>query len=124
MSDSHKKIAFALVVQAPPSRSTAALEFATAALVAGHKIPRVFFLREGSETARAGDAAFRWAALARQYSVELSVCVSGAARRNLYDEVSAREHAAAANVAPGFSIAGLGLMVDAIANADRVMTFL
>ena len=112
-------------MQAPPDRSTAALEFAVAAIAAGHEIERVFFLREGTQCARVGSVATRWTRLARQHAVELSVCVSGAARRNLFDDLGASQHGAVAgNIAPAFAVSGLGLLVDAIASADRVLTFL
>ena len=119
-----KGFCFALIVQAPSSRSSVALEFARSALAAGHSIPRIFFLRQGSEIAREGAAATGWSQLAAAHGVELSVCVSGATRRDLYDASSGQAQGKQRNIADGFTIAGLGLMVDAIANADRVVTFL
>lgn len=116
---------FALIVQASPANSGAALAFATAALAAGHDIARVFFLREGTRCAHPGVAAEGWTGLAQTHALELSVCVSGASRRQLFDAVTAQEqHGVLPNIAPAFTIAGLGLLIDAIANVDRVVTFL
>ena len=118
-------IRFALVVQASPADSVVALEFAGAALAAGHAIERVFFLGRGTECARIGAVAAGWTQLAQQRGTELSVCVSGAARRGLYDAATAADHGApTGNIAAAFSLAGLGLLVDAIASSDRVLTFL
>ena len=116
---------FALIVQSPPATSGAALAFAAAALAAGHEIVRVFFLREGTRCAQQGAAAARWTQLAQSQALELSVCVSGAARRQLFDDVTVQAPLGAQpNIAPAFTIAGLGLLIDAITTADRVVTFL
>ncbi len=55
----------------------------------------------------------RWSKLAEEHKVDLVVCVAAALRRGIKDE----------NLAPGFRISGLGQLVEAGIQADRMVTF-
>jgi tRNA 2-thiouridine synthesizing protein D len=55
----------------------------------------------------------RWSKLAEEHGVDLVVCVAAALRRGIKDEV----------LAPGFRISGLGQLVEAGIEADRLVTF-
>ncbi len=114
----------ALLVEASPhSRQAAAsaLRFARAALAAGQRVPRVFFFGDGVLAARPRatriadepDPAAQWSALAAESGVELVVCVAAAQRRGLD----------AAPLAEGFRIGGLGQLIEAALDADRLLTF-
>ena len=54
-----------------------------------------------------------WAKLAEEHKVDLVVCVAAALRRGIKDE----------NLAAGFRISGLGQLVEAGIQADRLVTF-
>ena len=55
----------------------------------------------------------RWSKLAEQYEVDLVVCVAAALRRGIKDEL----------LAPGFRISGLGQLVEAGIQGDRLVVF-
>ncbi len=124
---------YTLLVLAPPGNaSRAALRFAAAACARGHRLGRVFFLDRGVDnglgTAVAPqgerDLPAQWATLATAHGIELVLCVSSAIRRGLLDDTEARRHEKAApTIAPGFVIGGLGLLLEASAHCDRLLTF-
>ncbi|MCH7508110.1 MAG: DsrE family protein, partial [Proteobacteria bacterium] len=58
------------------------------------------------------------------HSLDMVLCVSAALRRGIVDAAMASEQQlAAANLAPGFRIAGLGPWMEAVVQADRVVRF-
>jgi tRNA 2-thiouridine synthesizing protein D len=123
-----------LVLSSPASGSGAqtAAAFAGCALQRGHSIRRVFFL-DGGTCAGAATAVFPqdevdritpWVELKEQHAVELILCISSALKRGMLDESEARRHEKpASTVHPAFTISGLGQLVDACANSDRLITF-
>lgn len=109
-----------------------AFEFTRAALGLELQIPLVFFYHDGVLTgsgiagtpAGQEDLTANWQQLAGVYSLDLVLCIGAALRRGIVDEVGAGEQQLpAANLAPGFRIAGLGLWMEAVAQADRVVRF-
>lgn len=109
-----------------------AAEFAQCAIARGHSIHRIFFLDAGTYTgANAAvfpqDEADRiqpWINLAQQHAVELIVCISSALKRGILDATeAARYDKPGATLHPAFSISGLGQLVDASVNSDRLITF-
>lgn len=126
---------FAVVVHGPPfthQASLSAWHFSRAVLAAGHRLQRVFFYHDGVHNASSfarppqdePDMAGNWSALAAEHDVELVVCIASALRRGILDEgEAARYRQPAANLASGFSISGLGQLIDAALNADRIVTF-
>jgi len=128
-------VIYSLVVLASPVSghgSRHALEFAHSVLQRGHAIRRVFFLDAG--TVASGNSLVvpqdetnpvtHWAELARQHTVELVVCVTSALRYGMLDATEAQRYERpAATISDDFVIAGLGDLVDACANANRVITF-
>ncbi|SFX04424.1 sulfurtransferase complex subunit TusD [Marinospirillum alkaliphilum] len=114
--------------QAPLS----ALRFARAALAAGHQIQRVFFYQDGVLLANAltcppqdeTHLTREWQQLAANHQLELLVCVAAALRRGILDQKEAARHGLAHhNLAEGFTLAGLGQLVDGMSSTDRLMTF-
>lgn len=107
---------FALVVSAAPEASLQPARFAGAVLAEGHSLTRVFFLREGVRHGDAGStAAAAWLSLpGAGQQFELALCISAAERRHI-------EPIAAG--AARFEVMGLGQLVDALADADRVIDF-
>lgn len=126
---------YTLLVLASPTSGTgslAAARFAEAALARGHHILRVFFLDEGAANGLATavtpqgeqDPLTLWAGLAERHGVELILCISSALKRGLLDDTErSRYEREASTVHPAFSIGGLGLLVEATTQADRVLTF-
>ncbi len=126
---------FALVVQGAPYSSQAALtayRYACAVLHAGHQIHRLFFYQDGVHNASSlcvppqdeFDLPRAWQQLIEQHSIDAVVCVASALKRGIVDAAGAeRLGLPASNLITGFSIGGLGLLMDAYANADRVVDF-
>ena len=112
--------------------SDSAYHFTAAALRAGHEIVRVFFYHDGVNNGTRlsvppqddRNISERWSELAKEHDVELILCVAAAQRRGLLDEDEARRAAKDSNnMAPGFQISGLGQLVDAGIQADRLVVF-
>ena len=126
---------FAVLVYGAPyscSASLSALNFAEAALAEGHGVHRVFFYMDGVYSANAlaappqdeTDLTQRWSRFALAHGQELCICIASSLRRGLLDDTeAARYDKPAANLAPGFVIAGLGQYIEALLAADRVMAF-
>jgi len=101
--------------------SDSAYLFCKAALESGHEIRRVFFYHDGvNNSSRLTEPpqddrniVARWSKLSAEHSLDLVVCVAAALRRGIRDE----------NLAPGFRISGLGQLVEAGIEADRLVTF-
>lgn len=124
-----------LHVSASPHSNQAhlhALKFAEAIPDTHHQLDRVFF---------SGDAVYignklsvppqgetnlheRWVKLANTQGVELILCVSAALKRGLLDSTEAdRYEKETAIVAPPFVISGLGQLVEAGIESDRLISF-
>ncbi len=109
-----------------------ALKFCKAALEQGHGIKRVFFSGDGVFSGT--DLAVtpqdeinlydEWSALAKDQNVEIVVCVSACLRRGIINQDEAdRYEKHAHNLAGGFIISGLGQLVEASVETDRLITF-
>jgi tRNA 2-thiouridine synthesizing protein D len=126
---------FAIVVHGAPYSSQAclsALKFAKAVLASGHSINRVFFYHDGVHTANRliappQDEALvseQWQELGSGNNIELIACIASCLRRGVLDETEAdRYDKSGSNIATGFTISGLGQLIDASINADRIVTF-
>ncbi|MGQ9685367.1 MAG: sulfurtransferase complex subunit TusD [Thiobacillaceae bacterium] len=126
---------FAILVNEGPythQASDSAYQFAKAVLAKGHELFRVFFYHDGVNNASrltvppADDRHIvnRWSALAQEHGIDLVVCIAAAQRRGMLDENEAkRQGKDANNIAPGFRISGLGQLVEAGIQADRLVTF-
>ena len=116
----------------PHQASDTAYHFTAAALQSGHDIVRVFFYHDGVNNGTSlsippqddRNIAARWTALAKQHDLDLVLCVAAAQRRGLLDEdESKRAGKATSNMAEGFNISGLGQLIDAGIQADRLLVF-
>jgi len=126
---------FSLLVLGSPwggQCADSAWHFARAVVAGGHELYRVFFYHEGiyngSGSAVAPpaetDRTRRWTELAGQHHTDLVLCVASALKRGLLDEAEAdRQGHRAASVHPGFTLSGLGQLIDAGAHSDRLITF-
>ncbi len=126
---------FAILVNEGPynhQASDSAMKFTRAAVEKGHEISRVFFYHDGVNNAtRLGvppqddrNITNEWIALAKEHDLELAVCIAAAQRRGMLDEGEAKRHGKdASNIAEVFHITGLGQLVEAGIESDRVVTF-
>ena len=126
---------FSLAVYAAPFSSQAsdsAYRFAKALVAEGHTLYRVFFYHDAVHTASnlttppqdETNLTSLWQALSKEHSIDLVVCIAAALKRGLLDQREAvRYEKPAFNVAEGFTISGLGQLVDAAVNSDRLITF-
>ena len=126
---------FGIVVNEGPythQASDTAYRFTTAALESGHEIFRVFFYHDGvNNGTRFGvppqddrNLQTMWSDLAAKHGIDLVVCVAAAQRRGILDASEAKRHGKSGdNLAPGFRISGLGQLIEAAIEADRLVTF-
>jgi len=112
--------------------SDSAQQFIRAALEKGHEVFRVFFYHDGVNNATGltvppqGDRNIikGWSALAEQHGIDLVVCIAAAQRRGIMDEDEAkRQGLSHYNLADGFRISGLGQLIEAGIQSDRLITF-
>ena len=109
-----------------------AFNFSCAALNRGHTIYRVFFYQDAVHTASSlavppQDEIHlyrQWQQLASHYDIDMVVCISAALRRGMLDKAeSERYEKGHSNLADGFSLSGLGQLVDGAIQSDRFITF-
>ncbi len=101
--------------------SDSAYRFVVAALAKGHEIYRVFFYNDGVYNGNKllepqsddRNLATLWSTLGKEHGIDLVVCVAAALRRGVKDEI----------LQEGFRISGLGQMVEAGIQADRLVVF-
>jgi tRNA 2-thiouridine synthesizing protein D len=112
--------------------SDTAYQFAKAALAKGHEIFRVFFYHDGVNNATRlaippqddRNVTEQWMALQKEHDLDLVVCIAAAQRRGLLDENEMqRQGKDANNIAEGFRISGLGQLIEAGIEADRLLVF-
>lgn len=112
--------------------SDSAYQFTKAALEKGHEIFRVFFYHDGVNNGTRltippqddRNIVDRWSALAKQYKLDLVLCIAAAQRRGLLDENEAkRQGKDSNNIASGFRISGLGQLIEAGIKSDRLVVF-
>jgi len=115
-------LSFSVLVNTAPFAQQGALSayhFSKAVLTGGYKLPRIFFYSNGVHNANQMtnlpedeiNLMALWQQLADQYGVELVICVAAAQRRGL-DRFAA-----------GFKVSGLGQLVEAIMQTDRLVVF-
>ena len=123
-----------LVSEGPYTHQAAdtAYNFATAAIEKGHEIMRIFFYHDGVNNGTRlttppqddRNIVNRWTELAEKHNIDLVVCVAAAQRRGIADADEAKRNKKDAdNIAPGFRISGLGQLIEAGIQCDRLVTF-
>ncbi|MCO6413832.1 MAG: sulfurtransferase complex subunit TusD [Thiogranum sp.] len=123
-----------LVNEGPYQHQSAdsAIQFTKAALARGHEIFRVFFYHDGVNNGTRfavppqddRNITAQWTALAEEHNLDLVVCIAAAQRRGILDENEAkRQGKDGNNIAPGFRISGLGQLIEAGIQSDRLVIF-
>jgi tRNA 2-thiouridine synthesizing protein D len=109
-----------------------ALQFVRAAVARGPEIYRVFFYHDGVNNSTRftvppqddRNVVDGWSKLAADHNIDLVVCIAAAQRRGILDADEAkRQGKDGNNIAPGFRISGLGQLVEAGIQADRLVVF-
>ncbi len=125
----------AIVVNEGPythQASDTAYQFTKAALAKGLKIFRVFFYHDGVNNGTrltvppTDDRNLQklWTELGEAHQLDMVVCVAAAQRRGILDADEAKRHSKdVSNIAPGFRISGLGQLIEAGIQADRLVVF-
>ena len=112
--------------------SDSAFQFAAAALARGHEVFRVFFYHDGVNNGTRfavppqddRNITAQWTALAEEHNLDLVICIAAAQRRGILDENEAkRQGKDGDNIAPGFRISGLGQLIEAGIQSDRLVIF-
>ena len=109
-----------------------AYHFTKAALAKGHEVFRVFFYHDGVNNGTRlttppqddRNIVNRWSDLAKEHDLDLVVRVAAAQRRGIVDEGEMQRNGKDAdNIAPGFRISGLGQLIEAGVQSDRLVVF-
>jgi tRNA 2-thiouridine synthesizing protein D len=112
--------------------SDSAFKFIEAALEKGHEIFRIFFYHDGVNNGTRftvppqddRNIQVRWSELAEKHNLDLVICIAAAQRRGIMDEDEAkRQGIDGNNIAPGFRISGLGQLIEAGIQSDRLVVF-
>ena len=126
---------FAIVVHGAPYSDQAARSaylFARSVIDEGHEIYRVFFYHDGVYNANLLSVPpqdevhieSEWANLGREHQLDMVVCISSALRRGMLNETeSNRYERDGTSMNPVFTVAGLGQLIDAAIQADKLVTF-
>ena len=109
-----------------------AYQFAKAALAGGHEIFRVFFYHDGVNNATKlavppqddRDIPKLWSELSKENDLDLVVCIAAAQHRGMMDADEAkRQGFEDNNMIEGFRISGLGQLIEAGVESDRLVVF-
>lgn len=112
--------------------SVTAINYVKAAVEAGHDIFRVFFYHDGVNngtnfaTPPQDDMNIQktWSELAAAHDIDLVVCVAAAQRRGIVDQGEMeRNKKDGMNIMDGFRISGLGQLIEAGIESDRLVVF-
>ena len=112
--------------------SDTAYQFTKAAIAAGHEIFRIFFYHDGVNNATRlavppqddRNIIALWSELAKAHDLDMVVCIAAAQRRGIMDADEAkRQGLDADNIAQGFRISGLGQLIEAGIQSDRLVVF-
>ncbi|MDT8428801.1 MAG: sulfurtransferase complex subunit TusD [Pseudomonadales bacterium] len=123
-----------VVVYSPPTAQAArtAFLYTEAALAQGHHIYRLFFYHDGvlngSQLSQPPQDEFNlpvaWQQLIENRGLDAVVCVSSALRRGILNVAEAERYDKTChNLAEPYEISGLGQLVDACLQSDRVIGF-
>ena len=126
---------YALAIYGAPGSSQSgqtALSFARELLAAGHSIFRVFFYQDGVHTASRLSSPPQdeqnlpedWRQFIEEHELDAVVCIAAALRRGVVNDAEAeRYELAGSNLSAGYELSGLGQLLEATVEADRLITF-
>ena len=109
-----------------------AFSFAEAAIARDHEIYRLFFYLDGVHNASSlatppqdeSNLPARWRELVEAHNIDAVVCIAAGLRRGVLDEVEQQRYEkTGSNLNDGFTLSGLGQLIDAGTHSDRLITF-
>ena len=122
-----------VVIQGSPQSQccTTAFEYTKAIIESGNEVYRIFFHQDGvlagnilneapGDEPRIGEL---WSGLAEKHGLDMVLCSTSALRRGILDKTEAKQKNTKSNLLPNFVLGGLGLLMDAIFESDRTITF-
>ena len=131
----HQIVKFSILVTGNPASSqsaSAAYQFCSAALSAGHVIDGVFFYLDGvfnanhliSPATDEVNLPSLWVSLAEKHHFPLEVCVSASLRRGVINQQEAEQLGLVHhNVKAPFVLSGLGQLAELSASCERLVQF-
>ena len=126
---------FSVVVYAPPYSSeaaTSALKFSRAVIAKGHSIYRIFFFSDGVHNANSLvitpqdeiNLQAEWHNLIYEQDIDSVVCVTSGLKRGVIDsKESEKRNLDSISMMSSSEFSGLGQLIDAYTNSDRVLNF-
>jgi len=126
---------FAVVVYSAPwshQAAQTAYRFCKSALEQGHHIHRLFFYYDGVHNTSTlsvpaqdeFDIPAEWQALIKANNIDAVSCVSSALKRGILNaDEAARYEKTGNNLSPVADMSGLGQLIDATVQVDRVVSF-
>lgn len=126
---------FSIVIYSAPYSSESAataLRFAKSLIQQDHELYRLFFFGDGVHntsklTVVAQDELNlqqQWNELIQEHGIDSVICVSSALRRGVLNQTEADRHELSmASAFESSEVAGLGQLIDATLNSDRVINF-
>ena len=126
---------FSVVVYAPPYSSeaaTSALKFSRAVIARGHSIYRIFFFSDGVHNANSLvitpqdeiNLQAEWHDLIYEQDIDSVVCVTSGLKRGVIDsKESEKRNLDSISMLSSSEFSGLGQLIDAYTNSDRVLNF-
>lgn len=111
--------------------ASAALKFTRAIIDSHHSIYRIFFYGDAVQlasfnTAQAQDEEdlfCQWRETVRANKLDAVVCIAAALKRGVLDEQEAQRYALTPVTGAPYDLSGLGQLIDACAQSDRLITF-
>tara|TARA_B100000945_G_C20247488_1_gene532871 strand:+ start:116 stop:505 length:390 start_codon:yes stop_codon:yes gene_type:complete len=128
-------VKFSVVVYAPPYSSeaaTSALKFSRAVIAKGHSIYRIFFFSDGVHNANSLvitpqdeiNLQAEWHDLIYEQDIDSVVCVTSGLKRGVIDsKESEKRNLDSISMMSSSEFSGLGQLIDAYTNSDRVLNF-
>jgi tRNA 2-thiouridine synthesizing protein D len=133
--EDHVTMKYAICILSSPSNSDSfhsSYRFTETLLKAGHQVSGIFFYHESVTVASSilcppqddFNAQQSWITLIEQYGLTPTICIAAGLKRGIIDEKEAKRYGKVTfNLEPHFTLGGLGELVSACADADRVITF-
>jgi len=127
---------FSLIILGAPASdqcASTALRFARAAIANDHEILKIFFYNDGVHNASSLvtppqdelNLPKQWDILGLEHNIEMVPCIASSLRRGVLNtEEANRFDKTCANMnETAFNLSGLGELIDATINSDRIITF-
>ncbi|WP_416308442.1 sulfurtransferase complex subunit TusD [Neptunicella sp. SCSIO 80796] len=126
---------FCLLVNSSPVDSSSAytaFRFAESIIKLQHKLNGIFFYQDGIHNTNQFanmpsdelNLQQKWAELSRQYAIPMQVCITAANRRGIISQQDAEDNDTTHfNLSFPFESAGLGELIQMMADSDRVVQF-